>query len=345
MSNADKQAGKTSDSTIQVLLVDDQAIVAEGIRRMLEAEKDIKLHYCADPSKAIDSAIDNNATIILQDLVMPDVDGMTLLRFYKANHATKDIPIIVLSSKEDPTIKRDAFGYGASDYLVKLPDQIELIARIRAHAKNYIMQTERDAAFFALREMKKQLEASNLKLQKLSMLDGLTGIANRRHFDDTIDNELASTLKKESPLGLILIDIDYFKRYNDSYGHQRGDDCLIRVAKSLSSECKNAEDLAARYGGEEFVILLPDTNEEQAYAVAERIRKAVEALDIEHKASDVTQHVTLSLGVSATQPGVKMKAAALIELADKALYKAKESGRNQSVKASKTEITETKTIP
>ena len=335
MSDDEKMTRKSPDPTIQVLLVDDQAIIAEGIRRMLEVEKDIKLHYCAEPGKAIDTAIDMNATVILQDLVMPDVDGMTLLRFYKANHATKDIPIIVLSSKEDPVVKRDAFGYGASDYLVKLPDQIELIARIRAHAKNYIMQTERDAAFFALREMKKQLEASNRKLQKLSMLDGLTGIANRRHFDDTLNTELANTLKKQSALALILIDIDYFKRYNDNYGHQGGDDCLIRVAKTLNNECKNAEDMAARYGGEEFVILLPDTTEDQAHGVAERIRKAVEDLHIEHQASDVAKHVTLSLGVSTTEPGVKMKAAALIEQADKALYKAKKSGRNRSVMFSK----------
>lgn len=328
------KAAKTPDFTIQVLLVDDQAIIAEGIRRMLEAEKDIKLHYCSDPAKAIDTAIDVAATVILQDLIMPDIDGMTLVRFYRANHATKDIPVIVLSSKEDPAIKRDAFSYGASDYLVKLPDQIELIARIRAHARNYIMQTERDAAFFALREMKKQLEASNRKLQKLSMLDGLTGISNRRHFDTTLDESLSSAAAKESPLSLILIDIDYFKRFNDSYGHQGGDDCLIRVAKALSSECKNAEDLAARYGGEEFVILLPDTNEAQAHTVAERIRKAVQDMGIEHKASDVAKCVTLSLGVSTSLPNKKLTAEQLIERADKALYKAKETGRNQSVKAS-----------
>jgi two-component system chemotaxis family response regulator WspR len=334
MTENNKASVKSPDPTIQVLLVDDQAIIAEGIRRMLESEKDINLHYCADPSKAIDTAIEVNATIILQDLIMPDVDGMTLVRFYRANHATKDIPVIVLSSKEDPTIKRDAFGYGASDYLVKLPDQIELIARIRAHAKNYILQTERDAAFFALREMKKQLEASNRKLQQLSMLDGLTGIANRRHFDNTMESALSNATNKQSPLSLILIDIDYFKRFNDSYGHQGGDDCLIKVATTLSRACNHADDLAARYGGEEFVILLPDTNEDQAYAVAERLRKAIQDMNIEHKASDVARYVTLSMGISTVQPGENIKAQQLIEQADKALYKAKESGRNKSVKAS-----------
>jgi two-component system chemotaxis family response regulator WspR len=334
MSDENSNVLANPDSTIHVLLVDDQAIIAEGIRRMLEAEKDIKLHYCAEPSKAIDTAIEINATVILQDLVMPDVDGMTLVRFYKANHATKDIPIIVLSSKEDPTIKRDAFGFGASDYLVKLPDKIELIARIRAHAKNYIMQVERDAAFFALREMKKQLELSNRKLKKLSMLDGLTGIANRRHFDETFEEELSKAYKTQAPLSLVLIDIDFFKRYNDSYGHQGGDDCLIRVGKTLTNECKNSDDLPARYGGEEFVVLLPGTGEDQAEIVAERIRKAVLELCIEHKASDASPCVTLSLGIGTMLPNEKLKAQQLIERADKALYKAKEKGRNQAVKAS-----------
>ena len=122
-------------STCIVLLVDDQEIIAEGIRQMLVDESDIEFHYCADPSRAIPMAEEINATVILQDLVMPDIDGLTLVRFYKVNEKTKDIPIIVLSSKEDPVIKSEAFSNGATDYLVKLPDKIELIARIRAHAR------------------------------------------------------------------------------------------------------------------------------------------------------------------------------------------------------------------
>lgn len=331
---SEEQSPLSPELIIQVLLVDDQAIIAEGIRRMLEAEKDIKLHYCANPATAINTAINVNATVILQDLVMPDVDGMTLVRFYRANHATKDIPVIVLSSKEDPAIKRDAFAYGASDYLVKLPDKIELIARIRAHAKNYIMQTERDAAFFALREMQKQLEESNKKLQQLSMQDGLTGIANRRYFNIVLEEYINAANQKQSPLSLILTDIDYFKRYNDSYGHQGGDDCLVKVAQAIRKGCKNEEDMAARYGGEEFVVLLPDTNEDQALAVAERIRKLVQSLDIEHKGSDVSPCVTLSLGIGTMDINNKISGKELIELADKALYKAKEHGRNQAVRSS-----------
>ena len=320
-----------ADTSIHVLLVDDQAIIAEGIRRMLETEKDIHLHYCDDPAKAIEQAIEVNATVILQDLVMPDIDGMTLVRFYKANVSTKDIPIIVLSSKEDPKIKSEAFSYGASDYLVKLPDQIELIARIRAHAKNYLMQLERDAAFFALREMKKQLEKSNRKLEKLSMLDGLTGIANRRHFDSSFEEEYQRARQTQSPLSLILIDIDYFKLFNDTYGHQPGDDCLKQVASVLENECKKSTDLAARYGGEEFVILLPDTSAQSALLVANRIREHIKELQIEHESSDTSNCVTVSQGISCLLPNGVISSEELLERADKALYSAKENGRDQVV--------------
>ena len=322
------------DATIQVLLVDDQPIIAEGIRRMLEAEKDIAFHYCEDPSKAIDTAIEVDATVILQDLVMPDVDGMTLVRFYRANHSTKDIPIIVLSSKEDPKIKSEAFNFGASDYLVKLPDPIELIARIRSHAKNYIMQTERDAAFFALREMKKKLEQSNKKLKMLSMRDGLTNISNRRHFDEELDEQIKMAEKTQGPLSLILIDIDHFKLYNDSYGHQQGDDCLITVAQALNKECRTDNDMAARYGGEEFVILLPNTKEDDALIIADKARLAIENLKLEHNASDTCDYVSISLGIGTLQSKEKLDAKGLIERADQALYKSKENGRNQATKAS-----------
>ena len=322
------------ETIIQVLLIDDQAIIAEGIRRMLADEKDIEFHYCENPSKAIDTAIEVDATVILQDLVMPDVDGMTLVRFFRANHSTKDIPVIVLSSKEDPKTKSEAFGFGASDYLVKLPDPIELIARIRSHAKNYIMQTERDAAFFALREMKKQLEKSNRKLKKISMLDGLTGISNRRQFDLTLEEYINTASSTKAPLSLVLIDIDFFKLYNDHYGHQGGDDCLINVATTIAKECKNTNDIAARYGGEEFAVLLPETEEKNALVVADRIRKTIESLCIEHKESSTSKCVTISLGVATINPDEHLTAKELIERSDQALYKSKEDGRNRSTMAS-----------
>ncbi len=328
------ETSQNTSTAIKILLVDDQPIIAEGIRRMLEAEKDMELIYVEDPSLAIETATQIDATIILQDLVMPDSDGMTLLRFYKANHDTRDIPVIVLSSKEEATTKSEAFSYGASDYLVKLPEAIELIARIRSHAKNYIMQKERDSAFFALRELKKQLEASNKKLQKLSMLDGLTGIANRRHFDEQLEAELENARSSQTPISLVLVDIDYFKDFTDNYGHQMGDDCLKHVASLLAKSCQNPMDLAARYGGEEFVILLAGTSEKNALSVANRFQKALHDSCIEHSHSDVASCVTVSMGISTYDRGDEYDAKLLVENADRALYKAKETGRNRTLLAS-----------
>lgn len=318
-----------TDKNIRIMLVDDQPIIAEGIKRMLASESDMELTYVEDPSLAIERAVDLNATIILQDLVMPDADGMTLLRFYKANHETRDIPVIVLSSKEEPATKSEAFSYGASDYLVKLPDEIELIARIRSHAKNYILQKERDSAFYALSQMKKQLESSNKKLHKLSMQDGLTGISNRRHFDDQLEIDMENARESQTPITLILMDIDYFKLFNDGYGHQLGDECLKEVGGLLSKACFNPMDMAARYGGEEFVVLLPGTTETNALKVASRFAESLNKAQIEHKDSSVDEYVTVSMGIATQDKGSSYDIKSLIEDADKALYKAKENGRNR----------------
>jgi sigma-B regulation protein RsbU (phosphoserine phosphatase) len=142
---------------LTVLLVDDQAIVGESIRRMLASESDIAFHFCQDPAKAIDTANTVQPTVILQDLVMPDIDGLQLVKFFRANKATRETPMIVLSSKEEPTIKAQAFALGANDYLVKLPDRIELLARIRYHSRAFISRLERDEAFRQLEESQRQL--------------------------------------------------------------------------------------------------------------------------------------------------------------------------------------------
>ena len=133
-----------------VLLVDDQAMVGEAVRRMLANEPDVDFHYCGNPAEAVEAVERLKPTVILQDLIMPGVDGLTLVRQYRANAATKDIPVIVLSTKEDPVVKKDAFMAGANDYLVKLPDKIELIARIRLHSKAYLNQIQRDEAYRSL---------------------------------------------------------------------------------------------------------------------------------------------------------------------------------------------------
>lgn len=322
-------AAPESAEVARVLLVDDQAIVGEALKRMVANEPDIELRFCMDPTRAMTEAIEFRPTVILQDLVMPDVEGLVLLRFFRANPTTKTTPIVVLSSKEDAKTKQKAFKLGATDYLVKFPDEIEVIARIRAHSRSYLAQQQRDEAYRALRDMQAELEKKNSELQRLSSLDGLTGIANRRRFDEYLEQEWLRAARDGRRLALILIDIDHFKAYNDNYGHQGGDACLKQVARTLDGELKRAADVAARYGGEEFVIVLPDTDSQGAGVIAEKLRDAIEALHIEHTHSKTALHVTISLGVASTVPREGGIPAALIEMADEALYKAKESGRNK----------------
>jgi sigma-B regulation protein RsbU (phosphoserine phosphatase) len=161
MSNAESStSGKSviaAEHPVTVLLIDDQAIIAEAVRRMLAAESDIQFHYCSDPTKAVELANQLAPTVILQDLVMPELDGLTLVRFFRANPRTREIPMIVLSTKEEPIVKAEAFAVGANDYLVKLPDKVELIARIRYHSKGYIAQLERNEAYRKLAESQQQL--------------------------------------------------------------------------------------------------------------------------------------------------------------------------------------------
>ncbi len=331
----DNLAIGSSQNTIIVLLVDDQKMVAEAIRRMLDQEDDIEFHFCDTPSRAVQFASELQPTVILQDLVMPDVDGYTLLRFYRANPATASIPVVVLSSKDDPQDKSQAFTNGANDYLVKLPDKIELIARIRAQSKSYLAQKERDEAFQQMQKLQQELEESNQKLeesnmilQRLSILDGLTGLANRRHFDETLAHEWKLAIREKTPLSIILLDIDFFKKYNDNYGHQGGDDCLRTVSAALNRAIRRPGDFIARYGGEEFVAVLPNTHCKGAEVIAEEMRLFVENEKLVHEYSEASDYVTVSLGIAAMRPATGDKPEVLIEKADKALYKAKGSGRN-----------------
>ena len=325
---------------ITVLLIDDQVMISEAVRRALSSEEDIEFHYCQDPTKAIKLAAEINATVILQDLVMPEVDGLMMVRYFRVNKATSKIPIIVLSTKEEASIKSEAFTLGANDYMVKLPDKIEMIARIRYHSKAYITQLERDEAFHALEESRGELAEANLALQKLSSLDGLTGIANRRSFDETLQKEWNRSIRGEKSIGLIMLDIDFFKLYNDHYGHQGGDDCLKRVAKGLESAIHRETDLLARYGGEEFSTVLPDTDLSGAIKVAEEMRLTIKDLRIEHAKSKVTDIVSISIGVSAVTPLQGMNQEVLIAAADQALYKAKEEGRDMVKSGKVTDISD-----
>lgn len=322
------EPGEIPAYRISVFLVDDQAMIAEAVRRALITE-DLDFHYCQDPTEAVKIASELKPTIILQDLVMPEIDGLTMVRFYRANPLLAQVPIIVLSTKEDPEIKSKAFAYGANDYLVKLPDKVELIARIRYHSRAYINQKERDEAFRALEKSQRELAEANQILQRLSSLDGLTGIPNRRRFDEALKAEWQRAIRHSTSISLIMLDIDFFKLYNDRYGHQGGDECLKKVAKILEESARRDSDLVARYGGEEFAVILPETAMKGAMEVAETMRANIERQNIPHASSKVSDHVTISMGVASWVPERDAQPEELISMADQALYKSKENGRNQ----------------
>jgi two-component system chemotaxis family response regulator WspR len=320
---------KTDENAAMVLLVDDQAMIGEAVRRGLSNEDNIDFHFCSDPHQAVAHAVRIKPTVILQDLVMPGLDGLSLVREYRNHPATKDIPIIVLSTKEDPLIKSAAFAAGANDYLVKLPDNIELVARIRYHSRSYMTLLQRDAAYRALRVSQQQLLDTNLVLQRLMNSDGLTGLSNRRHFDEYMELEWRRSLREQSQLSLLMIDVDYFKTYNDTFGHLEGDEALRQVAAAIRDASARPSDLPARYGGEEFALVLPNTSQGGARLVAEKLRMTVAALKIPHISPTEGSSLTISIGLSTITPQPGSNCRELISAADKGLYLAKNNGRNQ----------------
>ncbi len=312
-----------------VILVDDQAIVAKLIQKMLVDCNDISFHYCPDSTTALREIENIRPTTVLLDLFMPEVNGIDLLRQLRRNKKTALIPVVMLSTEENPVTKKDAFEEGANDYLVKLPDKAELIARLRYHSKAYIHRVQRDEIFEALQKAQIELEKQNIELLHLSQMDGMTGMVNRRHFEEKILIESKRAIRNKASLGLVMLDIDYFKLYNDTYGHLQGDECLIKVAKAISKQVKRPADLVARYGGEEFVLLLPETDMAGTLKVANDVWQVIERLEIPHQSSLAAKYVTVSLGAFSCIPKPGDTPEKLLQQTDAFLYQAKEEGRNR----------------
>jgi two-component system, chemotaxis family, response regulator WspR len=318
----------SDDDGLVVLLVHDQVMVAEVIRWTLRDEPNVEFHYCSDLTQALSIAEQVAPTVILQDWATPGADGLALLREYRAHPATQAIPVILLSSSEHPDARREAFAAGASDYLAQLPDPIELIARLRYHTRAYINQFHGDAVYDALRRSQHELMRANTELERLANLDGLTGIHNRRCFDEYLTRQWRRTAEERGSLAVLIADVDEFKRYNDTYGHLAGDEVLKQVAAAIRGGCPRPADLAARLGGDEFAMVLPETAEEDALRIAERTRQAAESLRITVH-SNVGHPVTLSIGGAVAAPQLDESAHELLLRADEALYEAKRSGKNR----------------
>ena len=246
--------------------------------------------------------------IVLLDIKMPDLDGYEVCRRLKAETLTKDIPVIFISALQETHDEAAGFQAGGVDFITKPVSAPIVQARVATHV-----------------ELKQQRDF----LRSLSYRDGLTNIANRRHFDEQLRQNWSRAGRTQSPLSLVLFDVDFFKQYNDLYGHQSGDACLQKIAAILEDEMKRTDDLAARIGGEEFCCLLPHTEHDGALSLAQRIANRVREEKMEHQGSEAADFVTLSGGVVTVSVVSESAPDLFYEEADKALYAAKRAGRNR----------------
>lgn len=260
--------------------------------------------------------------LILMDVSMPGTDGIAATLTIKSQYDYEDIPVIMVTSHGEEDVLDRAFAAGASDFIVKPVGKVELRARIRS-----ALQLRREMMKRHLRE--RELERLARELERMSNRDGLTGIANRRCFDDMLVQEWVRNGRQDAPIGLLMIDIDHFKSYNDALGHVVGDGCLRAVAEVIESTLHRPGDLVARYGGEEFAVILPNTDYKGACSVAENIHEALSKQCIVHPGSQ-GGCVTVSIGVTSGIPTCQSTPEEMLTAADSALYQAKKAGRNQT---------------
>ncbi len=320
---------------IPILIVDDRKENLLTLETLLD-RPDLELVRAESGNEALAKIFDYEFALILMDVQMPVMDGYETAELMRGSARSKSIPIIfVTAARMDREHMFKGYDSGAVDYLFKpleaqiLRSKVNVFLELHRQRQQLEEKTrELDAKILELEVLHKELEEKNVKLEVLSSLDGLTGLFNRRYFDDNLLKEWKQAIRTGSPLSLLIIDIDHFKNYNDHYGHLEGDDCLRKVAQSLYEALLRPVDIVARYGGEEFTAILPNTDLDGAIAVARRMMKNVAELNIPHPASPVADRVTVSIGATTMVPSLGERATALLDYADKALYEAKEFGRN-----------------
>lgn len=295
----------------RILIVDDDPATIRILAQVVSEQGHVL--FATSGADAIVAARDERPDLILLDAQMDGMDGFEACVVLRSLPDMGDVPILFVTANRDVASEMRALEVGAVDFIAKPFHPAIVQARVRTHLT-----------------LKQRTDA----LRRLATIDGLTGIANRRHFDARLQQEVRRISRSHSPLSVALVDVDHFKRFNDHYGHQAGDDCLRNVASALASTVRRADDLAARFGGEEFAILLPGCPPEQGMSLAEALRRAVFDLGLPHAASPTAEQVTISVGVATLAPplaepeAIPIHIVSLIGAADRALYQAKAAGRN-----------------
>ncbi|MEF2144853.1 MAG: diguanylate cyclase [Desulfovibrionaceae bacterium] len=290
----------------KILIVDDNK---QNIDLLMDLFRDdYKIAAAINADRALKLALSSSPPdIILLDILMPDMDGYELCTRLKGHDETKNIPVMFVTAVSEIMDETRGFALGAVDYITKPFHPPMVKARVQVHL-----------------ELKRKQDL----LEQYAFIDSLTEIPNRRRFDEVVEKEWNRALRSNQSLSVILLDIDHFKDFNDTYGHGKGDECLRKVAKTISNSLRRAGDFVARYGGEEFAAVLPYTDTLEAQGMAREILAAVDALHIEHGSSPVSKNLTVSIGVATTRPESDSELAGLIAAADKAMYRAKHAGRH-----------------
>lgn len=292
----------------RLLLVDDQPLNIQVMYRIFAA--DCQVFMATSGMQALQICREQAPDLVLLDIEMPEMDGFEVCARLKADEQTRDIRVMFVTAHNDAAQETRGLEAGAVDFIAKPINPSVIKARVRTHLL-----------------LKFQSEA----LHRLAFLDGLTSLYNRRYFDLQLEREWARSTRSGTPVSLILVDVDFFKRYNDHYGHQAGDDCLRAIAQLLHASLKRKTDTVARYGGEEFVCLLPETSQHDAMDSATELERSIRRQAIVHQDSALADIVTVSLGVATgTAAGTRQDARALLTLADRQLYLAKNGGRGRA---------------
>ncbi|SHG98291.1 diguanylate cyclase domain-containing protein [Massilia sp. CF038] len=290
----------------RILIVDDAMENIQILHQALQDEHDVL--FAMNGTKALHMAQHQLPDLILLDAMMPDMDGYAVCAALRASELTRDIPIIFVTALKTPEDETRALSSGAADFISKPVNAAVVRARVRTQLT-----------------VKFQSDA----LRELTLTDSLTGVANRRAFDERLDAEWRRCARSQMPIALILVDIDHFKNFNDAYGHQAGDACLKKASEAMGRAAMRPQDLLARYGGEEFAILLPYEDLGGAEVVAGKVIDEVARLAIPHERSSVGPILTVSMGVVSVMPSDRFESAMMIRSADALLYEAKAEGRNR----------------
>lgn len=289
----------------KILVIDDERFNLNTLHALLR--DDYQIMVAPGGEQGLKAALTGRPDLILLDINMPDISGFEVCRKLKMQEETQGIPVIFITAMNDATDETRGLELGAVDYITKPFNLAVVKARVRTHIR---------------------LKQQNDLLESFAFKDGLTGLSNRRAFNDKLENEWKRCGRAGTSLSVLMMDVDHFKLYNDHYGHGAGDECLMAVAQTLDSVVRRAGDMVARYGGEEFVVILPDTGQEHAMGVAEALCTAVAGMRRPHATSKVSDVVTISVGVGTLVPDQSGHQSQLLSLADSMLYQAKASGRN-----------------